>query len=127
MIDATEVAPVELDGAPVFGVQGNDVSEIGMLSLAEDDAQFVIVDVGAFTGTEPSAQDDAGVITSDPPTTAPPATIPDSQTDTPATEPATPRRIRLRSKAMQRSRFWTNPDPIQTGGGDGISRRLLTR
>jgi hypothetical protein len=53
MIDATEVSTAELDGAPVFGVQGNDVSEIGMLSVAEDDAQSVIVDVGAFMGTEP--------------------------------------------------------------------------
>lgn len=46
-------------------------------------------DVATPAVTEPSAQDDAEVITSDPPTTAPPATIPDSQTDMPALAPAT--------------------------------------
>ena len=47
-------------------------------------------DVATPAVTEPSAQDDAEVITSDPPTTAPPATIPDSQTDMPAPAPAAP-------------------------------------
>ncbi|WP_322891104.1 MULTISPECIES: hypothetical protein [unclassified Yoonia] len=52
MIDVSEVSATELDGAPVFGVQGNEVSEIGTLTVAEGDAQSVIVDVGAFTGAE---------------------------------------------------------------------------
>lgn len=53
MIDASQVSAAELDGAPVFGVQGNEVSEIGTLTVAEDEPQSVIVEIGTFMGTEP--------------------------------------------------------------------------
>lgn len=53
MVDVALIPAAELDGASVFGVQGNEVSEIGTLTVAEDDPQSVAVDIGTFMGTEP--------------------------------------------------------------------------
>jgi hypothetical protein len=52
MIDVQQVVATELEGALIFGVRGNEVSEIGALTVSVDQSDAVIVDVGGYMGME---------------------------------------------------------------------------
>ena len=49
-VPVDQVSASDLDGSTVYGVQGDQVSEIGDLTLGSDDAQTIIVDVGGMMG-----------------------------------------------------------------------------
>ncbi|WP_157937645.1 PRC-barrel domain-containing protein [Oceaniglobus roseus] len=51
-VDLQNLETADLEGTTVYGVRGQDVSEIGELSMAEDQPETVIVDVGALTGAD---------------------------------------------------------------------------
>ena len=50
-VPADEILASELDGATVHGVQGNEVGEIGTLTLSANQPDVAIIDVGVVLGT----------------------------------------------------------------------------
>jgi len=50
-VPADEILASELDGATVHGVQGNEVGEIGTLTLSANQPEVAIIDVGEVLGT----------------------------------------------------------------------------
>ncbi|MFU8863879.1 MAG: PRC-barrel domain-containing protein [Rhodobacterales bacterium] len=51
-VPADEILASELDGATVHGVQGNEVGEIGTLTLSANQPEVAIIDVGVVLGTD---------------------------------------------------------------------------
>lgn len=51
-VQVQEVTASELDGATVYGVQGDEVGEIGTLTLSPSQQEVAIIDVGVLLGTD---------------------------------------------------------------------------
>ncbi len=49
-IPVDQIAASELDGATVYGVQGEEIGEVGELTLSGEEAESVVVDFGGFLG-----------------------------------------------------------------------------
>lgn len=51
-VEAQEIEVTELDGATLFGVRGSEIGEIGNILISDQQAETLIVDIGAMTESE---------------------------------------------------------------------------
>jgi hypothetical protein len=51
-VEVEQVAATDIQGAVLYGVQGNDIGEIGALITSREEAQTVVADIGGAMGVE---------------------------------------------------------------------------